>query len=136
MLPYQQINVCLGGNECMSKYSGKPTEGVSRLIGQLGEFSPGVVVVRSPNSIASVNLVGEVYIGEDAGETVLAVREDKGHIHVMWERISGFSVNEEKTPGGNEPVIWLIGEGERYPVIRIFFPGKTIQELEEAIKID
>ena len=115
-----------------SVYANLPSSEIIRLFDRLNRFGSAVVAVRTAEAVASANLLGHVYIGEDAGDRVLRVEESDAHVHVKWDEISGFATKEEDTPAGLEPVVWLV-DGHGMPVIRIFFPQKIFAELVAAL---
>ena len=116
-----------------SRYSRAPSELVTEVLSKLSSIGQAIIVVRSTNGNASVNIVGTVFLGIDAQDHVIRVKENSSHIHVDWGTIAGHEIRIESSPGGIEPVVCLV-DSQREPVVRLFYPGCSSVDLDSLLR--
>ena len=117
-------------------YECEPDECIRRVIEKLASLGRAVVAVRGTGF--SANLAGTLYVGKDGDDPVLKVDgSDKGekcdcHIHIKWGEMRYYILTREDVSYGPEPVVYLLGSDDE-PVVRIFYPGKTYEDVEAAL---
>lgn len=114
-----------------SKYEGPVPDDIAEAIGRLAALGEAIVAVRGNRS--SANLKGVISIGKDGDDPVLSVGECGCHVHVEWDQLAGFIPGREDVGHGvAESVLYLVDvEGE--PVVRLFYPQKTYEEIVEFV---
>ena len=111
-------------------YAGRPPDHVHELLRKLASLGDVIVAVRGPNF--SANLLGTLYVGEDGGDPVLRMKGCDCHIHVRWDKLYGYHLEREDVGYGPEPVVYLV-DINKDPVINLFYPDKTYEEIEALL---
>lgn len=119
-----------------SEYAGPPDEQIKRMLDKLAALGKAVIATRGDGFSANIN--GTIYVGEDGGDPVLRGKqpplgECDCHVHIKWDKVFGYMFTEEDVGYGPEPVIYLHGADEK-PIVRIFYPYRTFDEVEAVLE--
>lgn len=117
-------------------YEGEPSDHIRQVIKKLAKLGKHGVVAARGNGF-SANILGTIYMGKDGDDPVLRGKKDgmdecTCHIHVMWDKVHDYVLEREDVGYGPEPVIYLVDENGE-PIINIFFPGMTFEEIETLL---
>ena len=120
-----------------SPYESPPSLIIQQMIAKLAPLGKAVIAARNEEMGWSANILRSVSLGDDGGDPVLGGKpappgECTCHIHVKWNQVCGYALEQEDVGYGPEAVIYLLNEhGES--IIRIFYPEKTYAEVEAAL---